>query len=276
VRPDGLTSQLLLHLGTEQPGGLLRPRSLLELHVLHRPDRLDLADRRGQKGLAPGEQVVQRAGPLLHVEQPRQPVAGDRREDVLVQRRRAEGAVAGNPEERRGGRLEHAPVRRHEQRLVEAALAREPAAEHVGAVGERLDPVQHARGRVLDHPQPDALRSGRQRLGEQQPVAAAGQDDPEAAVELRPAALREQLGNLALQLAPRHVVEPKVRRRTLEPVEMVGERERAPVVDPDDLERAIAAQEPLVGGGNGRLARRHEAAVDAGELGRRGGSSDLV
>jgi hypothetical protein len=39
-------------------------------------------------------------------------------------------------------------------------------------------------------------------------VAAAGEHDPQQAVELGAAALREQFGNLALQLAPRHAVEP--------------------------------------------------------------------
>ena len=44
-----------------------------------------------------------------------------------LERRRAERAVRVDPEERRGGRLEHAPVRGDEQRLVEAALARQAA-----------------------------------------------------------------------------------------------------------------------------------------------------
>ena len=116
---------------------------------------------------------------------------------------------------------------------------------------------------------PSRIRSGdrRQRLGEQQPVAAAGEHDAQAAVELAAAALLEQRRDLALQLAPRHIVEPKVRRRTFEPVEVVAERERPPVVDPDDLERPVAAQQALVGGGDGGLLRRHDATVDTGELG---------
>jgi hypothetical protein len=101
-------------------------------------------------------------------------------------------------------------------------------------------------------------------------MAPACEHNAQAAVELGATTLLEQLGDLALQLAPRHLVQAKVRRRTLEPVEMVRERERPPVVDPNHLECAVAAQEPLVGGGNRGLLRRHEAAVDTGQLGGRG------
>ena len=158
------------------------------------------------------------------------------------------------------GRLEHAAVGRDEQRLVEAALLRQPRAEHVAAVGERLDPVEHARGRVRDEPQPDAGRLGRRRLGEQQPPAAARDHDAQRAVELAAAARGQQLRDLALQLGSEDLRQAKVRARTLEPVEVVGEREGHPVVDADHLEHAVAAQQALVGGGDGELVARARCA----------------
>ena len=55
-----------------------------------------------------------------------------------------------DPEERPRRALEHAAVRRDEQRLVGALLLRDPPGEHVRRVRERLEAVQHARGRVGD------------------------------------------------------------------------------------------------------------------------------
>jgi hypothetical protein len=50
---------------------------------------------------------------------------------------------------------------------------------------------------------------------------------------------------------------------------MVVERERPPVVQPDDLERAVAAQQPLVRGGDADLVRGHDRAVEDREHARR-------
>ena len=105
-------------------------------------------------------------------------------------------------------------------------------------------------------------------------MAAARQDHAQAAVERAAAPLLEQRRDLALQLAPRHLVEPKVRRRTFEPVEVVTESERPPVVHPDDLEHAVPAQEALVRGGDGGLpagmTRPSTQASSAIEVGREG------
>ena len=100
-------------------------------------------------------------------------------------------ALVVDPEQRRRRRLEHSPVRGDQKRLVEAALAREPAAQHVRPVGERLDPVEHPRRGVLDDSEPDALRSRGQRLGQEQPPAATREHHPQQAVELGAPALGE-------------------------------------------------------------------------------------
>ena len=202
-----------------------------------------------------GEQVVERAGALLHLEQPQQPVARDRGEDVLVERRRAQRPVAIDPEQRRGGGLERAAVRGDQQRLVEAALLGQARAEHVGSVGERLDAVEHARGRVGHDAEPHAGRLGCGLLGEQQAPAAARDHDAQHAVEVAAAARREQLRDLALELGPEDLRQAQVRRRALQAVEVLGEREGGAVVDADHLEHAVAAQQALVGGRDRDLAR---------------------
>ena len=56
-------------------------------------------------------------------------------------------------------------------------------------------------------------------------------------------------------------------RRAVEPVQVVGQRERAPVVEPQHLERAVATQEAVVGDRDGRLGDRADAAVDGAEQG---------
>ena len=67
---------------------------------------------RGEEGLARGAQVVDRPGALLDVERLDQAVAGDRLEDPVVERRRAQGALRGDPEDRGGRRLQHDAVGR--------------------------------------------------------------------------------------------------------------------------------------------------------------------
>ena len=57
---------------------------------------------------------------------------------------------------------------------------------------------------------------------------------------------------------------------------MVGNGERAPPVDPDDLEDAVAAQKPLVGGGDGGLAGLYDAPVDGGQVTGRNRCAGLV
>ena len=159
-------------------------------------------------------------------------------------------------------------MRGGEQGLVEATLLREPGGEHVGGVRERFDAVEHARGRVGHDGEPDPLGIGGQRLGEEQPPLAGRQHDPEQTAEGVAAARLEQLGDLPLQLVPRNLArEPQVAVRALEPIEVVGERERPACVDADHLEHAVAADETLVGRRNHRLRGRPDAPVEAGQIG---------
>ena len=91
--------------------------------------------------------------------------------------------AARDPEERPGRALEHAPVRGHEQALVEALLLRESAREHVAGVGERLEAVEDAVGRVGDRRHARDRRARRQRLDDRDPPPAAGQDDAQEGVD---------------------------------------------------------------------------------------------
>ncbi len=76
----------------------------------------------------------------VHVKRLHHGAAGERVEDADVQR----GVLrtpSEDPEDRRGRRLEHDAVRADEQGLVGTATLGDPRRLHVGAVGERLDPV---------------------------------------------------------------------------------------------------------------------------------------
>jgi hypothetical protein len=107
---------------------------------------MDLAQRRGHERLAHAAPGRRGRDLLGHLDDAEQMAARDRVEDVLGERRRDERLAVQRADE--GGRraLEHAPVRGHEQRVVGALLLAEAAREHVGAVGQRLDLVEHARG----------------------------------------------------------------------------------------------------------------------------------
>ena len=91
------------------------------------------------------------------------------------------------------------------------------------------------------------------------------------AVEPAAAARGQQLRDLGLQLGSKDVRQAQVRARTLQAVEVVGERECDTVVDADHLEHAVAAQQALVGGGDGELARGGDAPVERAQLGGLGG-----
>ena len=223
VRAPGTrsTPELFLDSRSERSPGLARLLALLQLDLVHRDDRLYLACGGGEKGLARLAQVVERARALLHVHRGDHALAGDRGEDVLGQRRRAEDALGCDPEDGGGGRLEHPPVRGHEQGLVEAALLREPRGEHVAGVGERLHAVEHAVGRVGHRAQPDRRGQLVERLCQEQAPAAPCNHQPEPSVEGGAAASLEQVGDLGLELRPRHLGQPQARGGTFKPVEMV-------------------------------------------------------
>ena len=87
--------------------------------------------------------------------------AGDRVQDVVVERRRDERRRVQRAEEGARRRLEHAAVRRDEQRLVAAALLGQARGQHVRGVGERLDAVEDPRRRVGHARQRHGLGVGR-------------------------------------------------------------------------------------------------------------------
>jgi hypothetical protein len=106
--------------------------------------------------------------------------------------------------------------------------------------------------------------------------AAAGDHDAQYAVERLAAARVEQLGDLRLELGAENLGEAEVRPRTLEPVEVVRQREGDAVVHADHLEHPVAAQQPLVGGGDRKLGGGRDMAVDRAELGCGGRSPPFI
>ena len=141
--------------------------------VLDGRDRLHLAHGRGQERLAAPSSV------LAGARAPRPPPASITRARVIEARMCSDsGGVRStpsrDPEERRRRALQHAAVRGDQQRLVEAALPGQPRAQHVGGVGERLDAVQHPRGRVGDgaQSQPRSAAGAAARISSQAPPAA--------------------------------------------------------------------------------------------------------
>ena len=132
-----------------------------KLVLIDRGHRLDLARRRGQEHL-----VGRRQRPPACRLAPSAPVTSITSARVIEARMcSSSGGVrissVLDPEDRAGRRLEHAAVGRDQQRLVEAVLAGQPAGQHVGRVGERLDAVEDARRRVGDRRQPDPLGAAR-------------------------------------------------------------------------------------------------------------------
>ena len=213
------------------------------------------------KASSAARDVVERAGALRDVALLEQPRAGDRGEDVVLERRR-EQLAARDPEERPRRALEHAAVRRDEQRLVEAALLRQPAGEHVAPVGERLEPVEDAPGGERHRRHARHRRALGERLDHRDPAPSAGQHHAQEALD-GPARV-EQRGELGLE---RLVVgvEPQALARVAQAVEVVAEGERAPGVQAHDLEGAVTAQEALVGDGDAGLAGGPDLAVYGGE-----------
>ena len=142
------------------------------------------------------------------------------------------------------------------------ALARQAAGEHVPGVGERLQPVEHARRRVRDGRDAGDRRPRRQRLDGQDPAPAAGQHHSQQRVD-RPGG-SEQGVDLGPQGADVEL-QPQPRAGALEPRHVLGERERPPAVQAHDLEGAVAARESLVGDRDPGLLGRADRSVQAGQ-----------
>ena len=189
-------------------------------------------------------------------------VAGDRVQDRVVQGWRLEDTVRARPEDRRGRRLQHHSVGRHEDRLVGAALLGDPGGVHVGGVAQRLDAVQDHRRLIGDRRDGCRVRVGEGLLDQQDATAAAGDDYTQVRLDL--AGFGEEGRELGLE---RRAVDGQVDRggRALEAVPVLVHRERAARVEPGDLEHAVTAVEAVVGQGEGCLARGGDLAVHARE-----------
>ena len=158
-----------------------------------------------------------------------------------------------DPEERPRRALEHAAVRRHEQRLVGALLLRQAAGEHVRRVGERLEPVEHARRHVGDGRHARASRAARGSGS-----AIAMRRPPRVTTRRRSDSGSPACSSSASASAPQRVevrLEPQAGAGAPEAREVVLERERAAAVDAHHLEPAVAAQQPVVGDGDDALRR---------------------
>src|SRR5262249_29611406 len=104
----------------------------------------------------------------------------------------------------------------------------------------------------------------RQWFGQQKPPPTARDHDPEQVMVWPRSGVRDQ--PVAVRPDGLEVdVEAQVLGRTLKPGQVTLERERAPVVDADDLEHAVTTDQPLVGGGDRRLRDRHDVAVQRSE-----------
>ncbi len=141
---------------------------------------------------------------------------------------------------------------------------RQPGGEHVGRVGERLDAVEDPGRRIGDARQADPLRCLLERLGEQQPPAAAGDSDSQLLVVGSGACLSQQpVGVGAHRLGVDR--QSQVRGRPFQPLQMLLQREWPSVVDPDDLKHPVAPQQAAVGGRNLRIGSGHDGAIERGE-----------
>jgi hypothetical protein len=182
-------------------------------------------------------------------------------QDAILEWWRQELATA-HPEEAPGRALEHPPVGRDEQRLVEAALLRQPPGEHVGGVGERLEVVEHPRRRVRDRGHPRGGEPLRERLDDEDACAAAREDDPQQ--PFHGAGGLEQRFHLAAQRGEVGL-QPEPVAGALDPRVVVFHREGPAAVEAGDLEGTVAAQQSFVGDRDPRVLRRADHAVQGGE-----------
>ena len=138
--------------------------------------------------------------------------------------------------------------------------------EHVRRVGERLDAVEHARRRVGDRSRGGSGRGARrQRLGQQQPAAAAREHDPQRARGPGPRRRGRAAGGRRRAPPRGRAAAAGCGAERSSRAKVLLERERPAVVDADHLEHAVAAEQPLVGGRDRRRGGEHDLAVERGE-----------
>ena len=211
-------------------GARQRPGGLRQRRPVDGADRLDLARRRGQEGLLRAEELVERDGSLAARDELEDAAAGDRVQDVVVERRGDERRVVQGAEQGARRRLEHAAVRRDEQRLLAPALLGQARGEHVRRVRERLDAVEDPRRRVGHAGQRHGLgvaRSGSTKPRRRPPRVTTRRSCA------RPGRRRRRAARASARTASTSSGEPQVARRALHPREVVVEG-----VGPAAVERA--------------------------------------
>ena len=211
-----------------------------------------------RKASSARQQLVRRAGALLDVDQ-----LASRRSRVIEARMCSSSGGVHSAPSASTQKIDDVGASSTRPCGVTSSASSKPrscasrVAEHVAGVGERLDAVEHARRRVGDEAEPRPLgRAGSGSVSSRRrpPRVSTIRRQPSKSP---PPRASSSSAHLALELRARHVVgQAQVGGRALEPVEVLVERERPPVVDADDLEHAVAAQQALVGGGDRSLARR--------------------
>ena len=212
------------------------------------------SDEARKASLSLGE-VVARRDPFARVGDREQCSASDRVEDAVAQRRCVQRAVE-DVEERGRRAFEHASVGADEQRLVGTLLAGQARGEHVPAVGERLDAVEHACRRVGDRLQRDRLREGRQPLEHPDPPPAAGHDESQHPVLASAWVASRRVGVGADRVGVERQAQGLGAARHA--VDVLLHAERPAGVEANDLEDAVAAQQALVGDGDLRFGDVHD------------------
>jgi len=179
---------------------------------------------------------------------------------VLAERRRDPTTLACKAHEDRERRaFENVSLRADEQRILGALLDGQPPSEHVRRVADRLDLVEQRCRRVNQRAQRHRMLRVRCLFMHPDPPAAAGDDEADQPRER--SSRRKQRRDLRAHLAGIEI-EAHPSCRALHPLDVLVERERSPVVDPDDLEDRITAHEARVGGRNRRRGDRHQLSID--------------
>ena len=141
--------------------------------------------------------------------------------------------------------------------------------EHVGGVGERLDAVEHARGRVRHDAEPDAGRLGgsgsvssRRRPPRVSTMRRQPSNSPPPRASSSSGISASSSARGTRPARRRFAAERSSRSR------WSASANGRPVVDADHLEGPVAAQQTLVGGGNRELVGGGDPPVDRAQLGR--------
>ena len=179
---------------------------------------------------------------------------------MLGQRWRAQRSAA-DPEERGRGQLEHHFLGAEEQRLIEAALARQSRGQHVGGVGEGLHAIEQPHRRVGHIAERKRLWQLGKLLDQRYAVTTARGQHPQQRVSRSRGC--EQRVDVAADGGDVQL-EAQVLRRARHPRQMLLARKWPAVIQAHDLEHSVAAQQARVGHGDASLGQGHDGTVEAG------------